>query len=175
MKSDTIIVLGSSRSTGNTYTAVQQVLQQNPADFIDLNHYTIYDYSYDNSNQSDDFKNVTEKVLQYKTIILATPIYWYTMSAVMKRFVDRWTDLLDVNTPSFAGKNLAVISSYASYPEGKDGFEDIFKNTAKFLNMNYLGCCFYYAGSEVEGVEENINELEKFVSHHCNDYSIELI
>ncbi|WP_291800231.1 flavodoxin family protein [Lutibacter sp.] len=56
-----------------------------------INH---FDYDF---NNDDGFlplmKNVIEK---YDTIIFATPIYWYSMSGVLKVFFDRLSDLLHV-------------------------------------------------------------------------------
>jgi multimeric flavodoxin WrbA len=35
-------------------------------------------------------------VLAHDQIILATPIYWYAVSAAMKNFLDRLSDLLEL-------------------------------------------------------------------------------
>lgn len=164
----TLIILGSSRSQGHTFEAVKLIKNklQNPS-FIDLANYKITDFDYLQQNKDDDFKQIIEHILQHETIILATPVYWYTMSAAMKRFVDRLTDLLpateDQDTP-LRNKNLAVISSYGVHPEGKDGFETIFINTAKYLSMNYLACYFYYSGNNPSISEKNINLADEFLT-----------
>jgi hypothetical protein len=56
------------------------------------------------------------------------------------------------------------VYSYSIYPEGKDGFEPILINTAKYLGMNYLGCYFHYAGDDKEITEENSILLNKFIA-----------
>ena len=38
-------------------------------------------------------------MVQYEQIIFATPIYWYAMSAQLKTFFDRMTDLLTIHKP----------------------------------------------------------------------------
>jgi hypothetical protein len=57
------------------------------------------------------------------------------MSSSMKKFVDRLSDLLSTDKSIgrlLRKKNLAVISSYSVYPEGKNGFEPLFINIAKY-------------------------------------------
>lgn len=59
----------------------------------------------------------------------------------MKRFVDRLSDLLLLDTnrgKPLRQKNLAIISSYSVHPDGKNGFEPIFINTAKYLGMSWM-------------------------------------
>lgn len=166
---DIAIVFGSSRSNGNTFDAVKLATPKmgNPLIF-DLANYQISDFDYDHKNKNDDFIRLMEQLITYKTIILATPVYWYTMSASMKRFVDRISDLLSTDKDIgrlLRGKNLAVISSYSIHPEGKDGFEPIFINTAKYLGMKYRGCYFHYAGTDKDLALENPTLLTHFIDN----------
>src|SRR5579872_7015354 len=93
-----IIIFASSRSNGNTFAATQLVMNNTHESLLlDLADYTVGDFDYNHKNKNDDFMQIIETVLKYKTIILSTPIYWYTMSASMKRFVDRLSDLLSTN------------------------------------------------------------------------------
>ena len=69
-----IIIFGSSRSNGNTYEAVDQVMKKLDGSYlINLTDYEISDYDYENKYINDGFMCVVEKMLKYKTIILATP------------------------------------------------------------------------------------------------------
>lgn len=87
--------MGSSRSNGNTKSVVDYLMSLNyNIQLIDLNQYKISYYDYDLKNAEDDFMNLIPKVLEFDTIVFATPIYWYTMSAQMKTFFDRISDLL---------------------------------------------------------------------------------
>ena len=162
-----IIIFGSSRSNGNTFKAVELVLNKiHEAEFINLADYNVSDFDYEHKNKNDDFMKLIGNLLNYKTVILATPVYWYTMSATMKRFVDRLSDLLSTDKDIgklLRKKNLAIVSSYSIHPEGKDGFEQIFINTAKYLDMNYLGCYFHYSGDDEKIIANNSKLLAKFV------------
>lgn len=162
-----IIIFGSSRSNGNTFEAVEFALSKiYESEIIDLANYHVSDFDYEHKNKNDDFMKIVSNLLNYRTVILATPIYWHTVSATMKRFLDRLSDLLSIDKDTgrlLREKNLAVITSYRVYPEGKDGFEQILINTAKYLGMNYLGCYFHYSGDDKEIIEENSKLLTKFM------------
>lgn len=161
------IVFGSSRSNGHTMAATKQVMQQiDQALLIDLADHPISNFNYEHDNENDDFLNIIKSIIEYKTIILATPIYWYTTSASMKRFIDRITDLLTIHKDlgrALRNKNIAIICSYATHPEGTDGFERTLVNTANYLGMRYLGCYFYYSGDISEILELNKQRLTQFI------------
>lgn len=161
-----IIIFGSSRSNGYTFDAVNLITKTlNDFSFVDLSNYEIADFDYEFKNKDDDFISIVDQLLAHDTIIFATPVYWYTMSATMKRFVDRISDLLSMNTShgrSLRQKKLAVISSYSVYPEGNDGFEQIFINISKYLGMRYLGCFFYYSGEDSKILAMNNTRAAEF-------------
>ncbi len=160
-----VIVFGSSRSNGRTHDAINLTTAKQAIPIIDLADHDIQEFNYA-YNQKDDFIEIIKKIMPYQNIILATPIYWYTMSAKMKIFVDRWSDLLSSQQKlgrKMQAKNLAVITSYAVDPEGADGFERNFINIAKYMQMQYLGCFFYYSGTEKTRLSLNIEKANAFI------------
>ncbi|MEJ2112587.1 MAG: hypothetical protein P8X62_02390 [Flavobacteriaceae bacterium] len=59
MKNKTVIILGSSRSNGNTKKIVDELILLSPEiDIVDLNDYNIGYYDYDFKNESDAFFNL---------------------------------------------------------------------------------------------------------------------
>ena len=108
-----VIILGSARSHGDTRKIVDFNRQEFPMDLVDLNHKNISYYDYRHQNQNDDYLPLMESLISYSTIILATPVYWYTMSAPMKTFFDRLSDLVTIRKDlgrALTGKALASIS-----------------------------------------------------------------
>ncbi|MBZ2163795.1 flavodoxin family protein [Alteromonas stellipolaris] len=91
------IVLASSRSNGNTSKLAQAVAAERQAKIIDLNKFSISYFDYEHKNKSDDFLHLIEALTESDYIIFATPVYWYSMSAQLKTFFDRFTDLLTIN------------------------------------------------------------------------------
>ena len=140
--SKTLIVLGSSRSNGETRQIVDYLLSKTDWEFLDLKPLEISHYDYEHKNSEDDFaKIVVPKLLDAERIIVATPVYWYSMSGIMKVFFDRITDLITISKTQgrqLRGKSLGVISC-ASEDIIKDGFYMPFEESANYLGMSYLG------------------------------------
>jgi multimeric flavodoxin WrbA len=158
-----IIILGSSRSNGNTRKAIDTVIGNAAIPVVDLLPLNINGYDYEHSNQDDDFIPLMERILKFETIILATPVYWYTMSWLMKIFLDRITDLLKIRKDlgrQLRGKKLFVVASFNdSLPKG---FEDTFSQICEYLGMDYLGTSFIYGGdTNKEFLEYNNSEIER--------------
>lgn len=158
-----IIIFGSSRSDGDTLKAIKSVIKNRPVPIIDLKNLNINHYDYNYDNQQDDFLALAERMVQHNPIILATPVYWYTMSAIMKTFIDRWSDLLDTRKDigrRLPNKELFVIACYgSSLPKG---FEDAFSQTCDYLDMQYKSCLYYYSGEDVDLAKDNELSIEKF-------------
>ena len=92
----TVIIQGSSRSDGNTSRVVAYMTNRKNLDLVDLNDYQISYFDYQHRNQEDDFLPLMEKLFEYDQWVFASPVYWYSMSAVMKTFFDRITDVLKI-------------------------------------------------------------------------------
>ena len=158
-----VIILGSSRSFGGTRKAVNEVIGNRSIPVIDLNDFDVKPYDYEYRNQADDFIPLIQRILEFDTIVLATPVYWYTMSATMKIFIDRFSDLLDIKKElgrKLRGKKLFVIASFAaSLPKG---FEDAFEQTCQYLGIKYLGTSFICDNPNNKAfIENNKQALQK--------------
>jgi len=162
--SKTLIVLGSSRSNGETRQMVDYLVSKTDWDFLDLKPLQISHYDYEHKNRDDNFsKIVVPKLLDAERIIVATPVYWYSMSGIMKVFFDRLTDLITISKAQgrqLRGKSLGVISC-ASEDIIKDGFYMPFKESADYLGMSYLG--------DVHGWIEN-GQLPKVVEKRLDGF-----
>jgi multimeric flavodoxin WrbA len=138
----TVIIQGSSRSKGDTSLIVNYLADKYQIDVIDLNIKTIGHYDYEYKNADDDFmETITEVIENYDTIIFATPVYWYTMSGIMKAFFDRISDVIRIHKDlgrQLRGKQMAMISTNNSDDLVK-GFNMPFVESANYLGMTYLG------------------------------------
>lgn len=143
-----IIIFGSSRSFGHTRKVIDDILGSRGINLFDLNNFNISPFDYEHRNRDDDFIPLIEKLIEYDTWIIATPVYWYNMSTQHKIFFDRFSDLLKIRKDlgrKLSGKKLFVIASFGdSYPKG---FEDTFEQICKYLGMEYLGSSFIYSGT----------------------------
>lgn len=160
---NSIILIGSSRSFGETRKAVEQVIETTDSiPIIDLNTLKILPYDYEYKNQQDDYLFTIEQVVKHDLIVLATPVYWYTMSAQMKIFIDRLSDLLDIRKDigrKLRGKQVFVIASFnTSLPKG---FEEPFIQTCDYMGIHYKGCSFIYAGDNATLKSQNEAQIQK--------------
>ena len=160
----TVIILGSSRSHGNTRKVVDRIISYNQdIDLIDLTKYHIKYFDYDYKNQNDDFQMLVEKMLVYDQIIFATPVYWFSMSAPLKTFFDRISDLLHLHKEKgrkLRGKTMGMISS-SSGNNLNDYFRAPFVESAKYLGMNYIGDVHSWLVDDKisDEVDKNIKEF----------------
>ena len=159
------IILGTSRENGNTRQLISQVEQAMTVNLFSLNDYAISVYDYDHHNINDDFIPLIEKLLEYDHWAFASPVYWYSMSAQMKIFFDRISDLLTVRKDlgrKLRGKSASVIST-SETPEAPDCFEVVFSRTADYLGMDYRG--MLYANCN-DGMQPS--DLQPLVEQYAN-------
>ncbi|WP_109301923.1 flavodoxin family protein [Aquimarina sp. AU474] len=137
-----IIILGSSRSNGDTSKVVSHLKNSTGFEVVDLHQKDIGFFDYDFKNEQDDFNFLFKGIVQnYETIIFATPVYWYTMSGVMKTFLDRISDFLYKEKDfgrMLRGKNMGLISC-SNDDDRPEEFNLPFSRSAAYLGMNYVG------------------------------------
>lgn len=135
-----IIVLASSNQFGNTRKFSESYIEENHnTDFVSLIDYEFSFYDYEHNNQNDDFISLIEILIEYDEIIFASPVYWYSMSAQLKVFFDRLSDLLVIRKDlgyKLKGKTISIIST-GSDEQCPDCFIEPFKLTANYLGMNF--------------------------------------
>jgi multimeric flavodoxin WrbA len=162
MSKDTIIILGSSRSDGDTAKVVQDLQKLIGCDVIDLNEYAISYYDYDHANKDDDFLPLMRTIIQdYQNIIFATPVYWYTMSGILKVFFDRISDLLTIEKDlgrALRDKGFGAMSCCINAGIDPE-FWHPFKKTAEYLGMPYLGNVHIDTFDNQQLLQEFVNEM----------------
>ncbi|SHJ01371.1 flavodoxin family protein [Algibacter luteus] len=164
----TVIIQGSSRSEGDTSKIVNYLASKNHFDVIDLNTKTIGHYDYDYKNEDDDFIDLITNIINtYDTIIFATPVYWYSMSGLLKVFFDRISDLIRVHKNTgrkLRGKNMAMIS-INNHDDLVEGFNMPFVQSAKYLGMHYLGDIHTYVEDNriPDVIKKRIDDFAKHI------------
>ena len=155
-----VVILGSSRGDGNTRKVVDLFIERTGYDLIDLKDHRIEHFDYDHLNRNDDFLPLFKRLTNdYDLLVFATPVYWYTMSGIMKVFFDRITDCLTIEKElgrKLRGMNMAMIScSYAD--DRDDSFTLPFSESASYLGMNYLGDIHTWI-SDPESIQKEVLE-----------------
>lgn len=166
-----VIIQGSSRSNGNTSKIVSFVKEKTGFQVVDLKSKSISAFDYDHKNKGDDFIPLMSDIAtNYDVILFATPVYWYTMSGIMKIFFDRITDCLKFEKEigrKLKGKKMGVISC-GSDSELKESFNMPFKESANYLGMYYLGDIHtWLEGDELS--EQLKNNLSTFITRRISN------
>lgn len=166
-----VIIQGSSRSEGDTSKVVSLLSAETGYDVIDLNKKNIGHFDYNFKNRDDDFINLfKDMVTDYKAIVFVTPIYWYSMSGLMKVFFDRISDFLKLEKDygrKLRGMKMASVSS-SNDDRFYDGFEMPFENSADYLGMEYKG--HLHAWVKNDKIPEMVQKsIKDFVVNRINN------
>jgi multimeric flavodoxin WrbA len=135
-----VAILGSSRADGDK-RLLDKLRESINFDIVDLNDYNISYYDYEHKNRNDDYLPLMEKLItNYDTFIMATPVYWYAMSGIMKVFFDRVTNLLDMEKNlgrKLRGKSMTALSCSVGENLNEHSWLP-FSETATYLGMKFI-------------------------------------
>ena len=145
MMSKCLVLLASARPGGDTAALVQQVFATTEHTLVSLLAAPLYPYTYAGRYPADDsFPVLIQQALSHGILVVATPVYWYAMSGLLKTFFDRLTDLVTTHKSlgrQLRGKRLLLLAS------GTDavlppGFEEPFRRTAAYFGMTFGGSLY---------------------------------
>jgi multimeric flavodoxin WrbA len=168
----TIAVIGSSRRNGNTGKLIDIIAKELNIEVIDLSLKDISPFDYEHKNFDDDFLPLMDHILLHDNIIFVSPVYWFSMSAQMKIFVDRMSDFLSLEELKNTGRKLRgkigyVVSTSIS-EKVDDSFIDSFTNTFEYLGMGYGGCVHLdcSSGFDINNGESDLDQFIKTIKLH---------
>ncbi len=167
--------MGTSRSDGNTRYLTEALLSRLPdTELIDTGAQIITPYKYDqNYPENDSFTDIAHAIDAARTIIFATPVYWYAMSAQLKLVFDRLTDLTEMHRS--IGKRLTGKSAFTLICSGAnvsdetgdnlpEGFLIPFKGTAEYFSMKWGGALSITARKGVPFTAHEEEQLHAFAA-----------
>ena len=172
-----LIILGSPRKNGNSATLAKQVLAGAEATGAEVESFylqgmdiqpctacdkcreeTVLDCIID-----DDMKTLDPKLREADAIVIASPIYYFTVSAQTKLFMDRSYALGGPQGNALAGKRIGIILTYG----GNDPFDSGAVNALRTFQdaYNYVGAeivgMVYGSASEAGEIQNNQELMEK--------------
>ncbi|MCX3061068.1 flavodoxin family protein [Streptomyces beihaiensis] len=152
-----LFLLGSSRPDGNTELLARKAAEQLPAHvaqrWISLTEHPLPDFTdlrhpRQGGNharpESDAAALLLEATLEATDIVIASPLYWYSVSAQTKRYLDHWSGWL--RTPgvelkaTLAGRTLWGVTALAhEEPSAADPLVGTLRNSAAYMGMRFGG------------------------------------
>ncbi|MEU1120698.1 MULTISPECIES: NAD(P)H-dependent oxidoreductase [unclassified Streptomyces] len=153
-----LFVLGSARPEGNTEILARKAAEQLPPDveqrWLDLADLSLPDFE-DRRHGGEGPRERTRPVgtdeavlldatLGATDIVIASPLYWYSLSATVKRYLDYWDAWLETPEISFketlAGRTLWGVTALAHREEVvAEPLIGTLRNTAAFFPMRFGG------------------------------------
>ncbi|MFF1273644.1 flavodoxin family protein [Streptomyces marokkonensis] len=149
-----LFVLASSRPDGNTELLARRAAEQLPSEveqqWIDLTAHPVPDFE-DLRHDSDHVRPtegpvalLLDATLAATDVVIASPLYWYSVSAQAKRYLDHWSGWL--RTPgldfksTMAGRTLWGVTALAHQePEVADPLAGTLNNSAAYMGMCFGG------------------------------------
>jgi multimeric flavodoxin WrbA len=153
-----MIVIGSPRKGGNSAVLAEQVATGAEAVGAQVEVFTLHDMDVRPCRAcdacrkgknlecavNDDMQTLYPKLREAGALVIASPIYWFTVSAQTKAFMDRWYAL--GGTQKYAalkGKHIGIVLTYGD----ADPFISGAVNALRTLQDS-----FGYVGAEIVGM-----------------------
>ena len=152
-----VIVKGSPRKNGNSAMLADQVAAGARAAGAQVESFTLHEMEihpcdacdacqgepYRGCVVDDDMQLLYPKVREADALVIATPIYWFTVSAQTKLFMDRCYSLVDAEGWVVRGKKIGIVLTYAA----SDPYNSGAVNAIRTFQDG-----FRYAGAEIAGL-----------------------
>jgi multimeric flavodoxin WrbA len=104
----------------------------------------------------DDMEEIYPKLRSSDTIVIATPVYWFSMTSQMKLCMDRWYALGSSEDYELKGKRLALLMVYGDTDLYSSGGITVIRTLE--ASCQYVGMDFY---GIVHGSALDIGDAEK--------------
>ncbi|MGI6575686.1 MAG: flavodoxin family protein [bacterium] len=166
-----LAVLGSPREQGNTrimaremLAAAQEAGAKTEAIYLNDLHITpcqaclgcrgedaqgcIYD---------DDMQPLYAKIRESKVLVLATPVYWWGISAQLKTFIDRWYAFGREKYRDLVGKKVVLVVAYGGNDPilaGAGLVTRTVQDICNYVGMEFVGVVHLSAREEGEVLEK---------------------
>jgi multimeric flavodoxin WrbA len=174
MSGSILILNGSPRKTGNTAYLVDRLIEgareENPGAAIEVIHLNALkigpcracDVCRREGREGqycafkDDMSPLYQKVVEADAIVFASPIYWFSVTAQTKLFIDRLYGLWLEKTRVFEGKTVAALLVYGD----EDPYSSGAVNAIRMIEDAARYCKAHVAGV-VYGTANDIGDAQK--------------
>ena len=99
----------------------------------------------------DDMQMLYSRLKKADAIILASPIYWFTISAQLKLFIDRWYGMESPQGNALKGKQFGILLTYGDtdpYSSGAINAIRTFQDMFRYIGGNIVGIVYGTANNE---------------------------
>lgn len=174
-----LLVMGSPRKEGNSATLAKQVAAGAKATGAEVDSFYLHTMNIQPCTAcdacreerdkdcviDDDMETLYLKLRQADALVIASPIYWFTVSAQTKLFMDRWYALGGPGEEyaAFAGKRIGIVLTYADvdpFASGAVNALRTFQDAFNYVGAEIIGM-IYGSASEAGEIGRNRDLMEK--------------
>jgi multimeric flavodoxin WrbA len=176
MSKKVLIIKGSPRKNGNSSILADQVAlgvqeKGGQVESFRIDEMNIHPCDACDSCQEtngicviqDDMQTLYPKIQQADTIVLASPIYWFTINAQIKLCIDRWYAFESIKKEVWPDKKIGIILTYGDsdpYNSGAVNAIHTFQSMFRYLGAEIVGIV-YGSASEIGDVEKQPELMQK--------------
>jgi len=105
---------------------------------------------------NDDMQLLYPKLEKADAIVIATPIYWFTMNAQTKLFIDRWYAMQSPQGNALKGKQFGILLTYGDtdpYSSGAINAIRTFQDMLRYIGAEFSGMVY--------GTANDIGDIQK--------------
>ena len=172
-----LVFLGSPRKKGNSALLAAQVVDGARAAGAKVESFYLHGMNIKactacgacrSKNQKDcilkdDMNPLYSKLRQADAIVMATPVYWFTVSAQTKLFMDRWYAMGGEAGYPFKGKQFGIVLTYGDedpFSSGAVNALRTFQDALGYVGAEIVGMV-YGSASEKGEIKKNKSLLKK--------------
>ena len=154
-----MIVVGSPRKKGNSSILAKQAAAGAKADGAVVETFYLHDMNIKPCTAcdacrkkkdtdcvlDDDMQQLYPKLRNADAILIASPIYWFTVSAQTKLFMDRWYALGSEEGYALTGKRFGIVLTYADadpFSSGAVNALRTFQDAFRFIGAKMVGMVY---------------------------------
>ena len=111
----------------------------------------------------DDMQDIYPKLDTADAIVIATPVYWFSMTAQMKLCLDRWYALESGQDFKLKGKRLSLLMVYGDndlYSSGGINVIYTLDSSCRYVGMNFEGI-IHGTAMDIGDAEQNSDLMDR--------------
>jgi len=174
-----LLVMGSPRKGGNSATLAKQVAAGAETTGAEVESFYLHgmniqpctacDECREETSKDcvidDDMQSLYPKLRRADALVIASPIYWFTVSAQTKVFMDRWYALggPQEEYAAFAEKRIGIVLTYADvdpFASGAVNALRTFQDAFNYVGAEIVGM-IYGSASEAGEIQNNQDLMDK--------------
>jgi multimeric flavodoxin WrbA len=174
-----LILKGSPREKGNSSLLADQVADGARAAGAEVESFHLHSMDIrpcdacdacqgtdDDCIIEDDMQTLYPKLRSADAIVVASPIYWFTMSAQTKLCIDRWYALEGPQGNALAGKQIGIVLTYGDtdpFTSGAINAIRTFQDMFRYVKANLVGIVYGSASKagEIQSQQELMERAYK--------------